>query len=189
MLGQSDQAVAEARESIRLNPDFAAPYKVLAGVLLRFNRIAEARDVLARAFGQGLEMRDFHFLLYQLAFINSDMTEMQQQLAWARGRPDEYAALDWQGAAAAYAGQWRKAQDFSRRAIDLAARDDTKEIAAQYATEQALRGAMFGNFRRAGADAAQGLKLARGRASAPRAALALALCNETHQAKLLVDEL
>ena len=48
---------------------------------------------------------------------------------------------------------------------------------------------LFGNCRRAGADAAQGLNLARGRASLPRAALVRALCDETNQAKLLVDEL
>jgi len=39
------------------------------------------------------------------------------------------------------------------------------------------------------ADAAQGLKLARGRASLPRAALALTLCGEANQARSLIDEL
>ncbi len=76
-----------------------------------------------------------------------------------------------------------------RHAIDLAARGETKEIAARYATEQALRSAVFGDCRQARVNAAQGLKLARGRASLPRAALALALCDETNQAKPLVEEL
>ncbi len=49
LLGQSEQAVAEARESIRLNPNFAAPYKNLAQALIRLNRFAEAADVLAQA--------------------------------------------------------------------------------------------------------------------------------------------
>ena len=48
---------------------------------------------------------------------------------------------------------------------------------------------MFGDCRQARADAAQGLKLERGRASLPRAALALALCGETNQVKPLIDEL
>jgi predicted Zn-dependent protease len=68
-------------------------------------------------------------------------------------------------------------------------RGDTQETAARYATEQALRGAVFGDCRQVRADAAQGLMLARGRISLPRAALALALCNETNQAKPLIDEL
>ena len=38
-----------------------------------------------------------------------------------------------------FKGQWRTAQDFSRRAIDLASRSNAKEVAAKYAAEQALR--------------------------------------------------
>src|SRR5581483_12271175 len=49
LLGQSEQAIAEARESIHLNPNFAAPYRLLAGALLRLNRFAEAKATLAQA--------------------------------------------------------------------------------------------------------------------------------------------
>src|SRR5262245_25418639 len=94
-----------------------------------------------------------------------------------------------QTGAAAYAGQWRKAQDFSRRAIEMTERGDTQETAARYATEQALRGAVFGDCRQAKVNAAQGLKLARGRISLSRAALAFALCDEAKQAQSLVSEL
>jgi eukaryotic-like serine/threonine-protein kinase len=197
MIGQYDQAVAKAREDIRLNPNFAPAHRALAWPLLRLNRFAEAKDVLAQALQQQkLDIPDSHTFLYQIAFIQStgqstggDTADMQEQIGWARGKPYEYVAFDWQTGAAAYAGQWRKAQDFSRRAIDLAARGDTKEIAAQYAAEQALRGAMFGDCRRARADAEQGLKLVRGRASLPRAALALALCREANQARSLIEEM
>ncbi len=85
---------------------------------------------------------------------------MQQQLDWANGKPEQYVGLDCQAGAAAFAGQWRKAQEFSRRAIDLAGRGDTNELAARYATEQALRGVVLEDFERAKADAAQGLKMA-----------------------------
>jgi eukaryotic-like serine/threonine-protein kinase len=189
LLGQYDQSVEEYRESIRLNPNFAAPYMRLADTFLRLNRFEEAKDVLAQAFQQGLDHKNFHSNLYQFAFINSDTTAMQQQLDWARGKPEEYVALDWQTGATAYAGQWRKAQELSRRAIDLTAHGETKEIAARYAAEQALRGAVFGDCRLAKADAAQGLKLARGRASLPRAALVMGLCGDAIQAKTLIDEL
>jgi eukaryotic-like serine/threonine-protein kinase len=114
---------------------------------------------------------------------------MQRQIDWAHGRPYEHIAFDWQTGAAASAGQWRKAQELARRAIDLTSRGETKEIAARYATEQALRGAVFGDCRQARVDAAQGLKLERGRVSLPRAALALALCGESNQAKPLREEL
>ena len=126
---------------------------------------------------------------------------MQQQIDWARGKPDEYVALDWQTGAAAFAGQWRKAQELSRRAIDLAARGDTKEVAARLCGRaSAEAGCSEFNFSLAPPEqrklklevqtlAQSALKLARGRASLPRAALALALCGQAGQAKPLVDEL
>ena len=98
--------------------------------------------------------------------------------------------FDWQAGAAAFAGQWRTGAG-TRHAARLiwprAAR--RRKSPRDTPTEQALRGAVFGDCRRARADAAHGLKLARGRASLPRAALALALCGEAEQAKRLADEL
>jgi tetratricopeptide (TPR) repeat protein len=187
-IGQFDQAVAEAREAIRLMPKFFPSHRVLGFALLHLNRFIEAKDILAYAIQQNLDHVDFHYILYQIAFLDGDTVNMQKQIDWARGKTDEYAAFDWQTGAAASAGQWRKAQEFARSAIDLAARGDTNEVAARYATEQALLGAVFGNPGRARAAAAQGLALARGRASLPRAALALALSGETNQAQSLIDE-
>jgi eukaryotic-like serine/threonine-protein kinase len=114
---------------------------------------------------------------------------MQQEVEWARGNPDEHIAFEWQAGSAAFAGQWRRAQELSRRAMDLAAGRDMKEVAAGYASEQALRAATFEDCGRATAKAAEGLALERGRSSLPRAALALALCGELNGVKPLVDEL
>ena len=189
-LGQSDRAVAEAREAVRVTPHFAPAHWALAWSLLSQDRFAEAKDVIAQAFEQKLDLPGFHSVLYQIAFIQSDRAGMQRHFDWTRGRPDEYLALDWQPSAKAFAGEWRDAKGLARRAIELgAARDDTKEVAARLATEQALRSAVFGDCGEALEDAGAGLKLVRGRASLPRAALALALCSEPSQAKQLVDEL
>ncbi len=189
LLGQYEQAVAAGREAIRVNPHFAPSYSFLVRALVRLNHFDEARELLAQAFQQKLDNTFFHALLYEMAFIDNDAAEMQRQLDWTRGKLDEYMAFDWQAGAAVYGGQWRQAQEFARRAIELSAQGDTKEVAAQYATEQALRGAVFGDCRAAQTAAAQGLMFARGRASLPRAALALALCGEVNQARSLVDEL
>jgi serine/threonine protein kinase/Tfp pilus assembly protein PilF len=189
LIGQHDQAVAQGREAVRLNPNFAPAYWYLGRALLHLNRFAEAKGIFKQALEQKFNLINIHSTLYLIAFTEGNTIGMQQQLEWANGRPEEYVALDWQAGAAAYAGQWRKAQEFSRRAIDLAGRGDTKELAARYATEQSLRGVVLEDCQRAKVDAAQGLKIAGGRDSLPRAALALALCGEAQQVKLLIDEL
>ncbi len=188
-LGQSEQALAPLNEAIRLNPNFAAPYRLLARALIRLNRFAEAKHTLTQALQLKLEFTEYHTQLYQLAFIGGDAVRMQQQLDWAQGKPDEYVALDWQTGVAAFAGQWRQTQDFSRRAIDLAARGDNRELAARYATEQALRSAVLGNCQTSKTSAAQGLTFGRGRLPLARAALALALCGASSQAQSFADEL
>jgi DNA-binding winged helix-turn-helix (wHTH) protein/predicted Zn-dependent protease len=188
-IGQSEQAIAVAPEAIRLNPKFALPRLALGQALLRLNRYREASDVFRQAIEQQVERTEIHALLYQLAFIEGDAAGMRRQLDWASGKPEEYSALDWQSQTAAFRGEWRKARDFERRAIDFAARGDNFEVVARYATEQSLRGAVFGDCQQAKTDAAQALKLDRGRASLSRAALALALCGEANQARSLVAEL
>ena len=188
-IGQFDQAVSEAREAIHLNPNFSPSHRALVLALFHLNGFAEAKDIIAHALQQKVNNTDFHYVLYQIAFADGDLAAMQEQIDWVGGKPDEYLASDWQCGAAAFAGRWLKSQEFASRTIDLAAPGDTKEVAARCATEQSLRGAIFGDRRRAKEYAAQGLKLARGRASLPRAALALALCSEQDQAKSLIDEL
>jgi tetratricopeptide (TPR) repeat protein len=192
-IGQSDQAIAEAREAIRLNPNFVAPHRNLGLALLRLNRFAEAKDDLAQALQQKLEMTDYHSLLYQIAFTGSDTAGMQQQIDWASGKPDEYVAFDWQTGAAAFAGQWRRAQELARRAIDLASRGDAQEVAARYEAGQALRAVIFGQFASAKAAAANSLALERNQVTLTRAALVLALRGDASpgpkEAEALVDEL
>ncbi len=189
LLGRHEQAVAEGREAIQLNPNFAPAYFYLGRSLVRANRFAEAKDIFQQALAQKFDLTNIHAALYLIACAEGDAAGMQQQLDWAQGRPDEFVAFDWQAGAAACAGQGRKAQEFARRAIDAAARGNTQELAARFATEQALRGVLLEDYAQAEADALHGLQLARGRASLPRAALALALCGAAQQVKPLIDEL
>ncbi len=189
LLGQHDLAVAEGYDAIRLNPNYVPAYWYLGRSLLRVSQFAEAKEIFHQALEQKFDLTNIHTGLYQMAFAEGDTDGMQEQLNWAKGRPDEYVTFDWQAGTAAFAGQWRKAQELAHRAIELTARGITKELAARYATEQALRGAILGDYQQAAADVEQGLKIERGRASLPRAALALALGGAAEQAALLIDEL
>ena len=188
-LRQSDKAVAEALEAVRLNPDFAAAYRNLGLAFIELNRFAEGKEVYERALQQKLDLAGFHSGLYEIGFVSGDRAAMQRQLDWASGKPDEHMALDWQTGVAAFAGEWRQAQDFARHAIDLAIRSEAKEEAARYAGEQALRAAVFGQFTSAKAAAAQSLALDRNQIPLTRAALALAQSGEPSQVQPLIAEL
>jgi serine/threonine protein kinase/predicted Zn-dependent protease len=189
MIGQLERSVVEARQALALNPNNAVGYWNLADSLTRLGRFSEAKETCAQAIQQKLDTIAIHYFLFQIAFAEGDESAMQQQLSWASGRLDAYMALDWQNAASAFAGQWRRAQDLSRRSIDIASRSDAKEVAARYSAEAALRGAVFGQCVQTRAAAAQSLAFERNQASLTRLALALALCGEASQAQPLVEDL
>jgi serine/threonine protein kinase/Flp pilus assembly protein TadD len=189
LIGQFEKAAESAREGIRLNPNGYVGYANLAEAFIRLNQLAEAKAVIEQAQQQRLDAINFRTFLYQIGFVNGDQGGMQQQLSWASGKPDEYFALDWQTQAAVFAGEWKQAQDLSRRAIELAGGNDAKENAAQYAAEAALRGAVLGQCTQTKAASTQALSLARNQVSLTRSALALALCGESSQAQSLEDEL
>jgi tetratricopeptide (TPR) repeat protein len=200
-IGQFEKAVDAAREGVRLNPNTFASYANLAESLLRRNRFTEAKEVCERAFEQKLDNTYFHTYLYEIAFIESDTMTMANHLAWFGGQPDEYVALNLQTGTAAFRGEWRKSQNLSRRAIDLANRSNANGVAAQYAVEQALRivfwssgtGLPSANDKQLKlalkSQTQKALQLERNKITLTRAALALAVAEQTVEADKLVEEL
>jgi serine/threonine protein kinase/Tfp pilus assembly protein PilF len=186
-VGQFERAVEEANETIRRDPNVYGGYVNLASALLYLNRLAEAKENIEQTIRRKGDTGFTHSILYAVAFVNRDTETMRQQIAWAQGKPDEFFALDWQTGSAAFGGQWKQAQDFSRRAIDLATRNEVKAVAAQFAAEQALRAAVMGQPMGSLPDLT--LKLERNQITLPRTALALALSGTASQVKPLTDEL
>lgn len=188
-LGQFALAAETAAEALRLNPNSAVAHWKRALYLIRLNRFDEASELGRLAVAQRLDSINLHSNLYQLAFLKGDAATMQQQLDWAHDQFWGDTVLEWQAQAAAFGGQWRRAQDFNRQAIAQINQRDTREDAAQYAAQQALRAAAFGQCSAARASAKQALALARQKRTLSHAALALALCNQPAQAQPLHDEL
>jgi tetratricopeptide (TPR) repeat protein len=186
--GQLEKAIEEYREALTLNPDFAATYHNLASAFIILNRFAEAREILKLALARKLDIPQYHFGLYVIAFINGDGAEMKQQIDWASARPGEFAHLNWQSWTAAFAGQGRQARAFSSRAFEAAEGRNSKEDAARIATGQALTDAVFGNCERVKQDTAKGIVLAQPPGSLQDAAIAIAVCSEVGRAEALGDE-
>jgi len=138
-LGQSEKAISFARQGLKLDPNYATIYMNLVESLVSVGRFDEAKETTRHAFEKKLDGDYFHMFPYMVAFVENDTAAMDENLKWFSGRDDEYLALDLQAGAAGFKGQWRTAQDFSRRAIDLASRSNAKEVAAKFAAEQALR--------------------------------------------------
>ncbi len=187
-IGQFEKDAEEAREGMRLGPNYAVMYERLGEALLCLNRFAEAKENFEQELRQNIGGADPHHYLFKIAFVNADAAALQQQLDWASGQPDDYDMLDLQAEVAAFAGQWKKAQEFSRRMIN-STRSDLQAIAAAYAGAQALRAAALNQTTEAKTLVTQSLVVERNQWKLSNAALALALSGYSAQAQPLVDEL
>ena len=189
-IGQWEKSAAAAGEAIRMNPNTVAPHGNLARALIRLHRYDESMAVLDRALKQlKLDSEHLRTFVYHNAFIRGDAAAMKHEVDSLSGKQNEYLALDWQTNSSAYGGQSQLLQDFSRRSIELAASSKAKEVAAQYAAEQALRSAAFGQCAQTKSAATQALSIEHNQVTLTRSSLALALCSDVTQAQSLVDEL
>jgi eukaryotic-like serine/threonine-protein kinase len=187
--GQFEKAVTFTREALRLNPNTTIWPGNLAESLIALNKFAEAKEVCERALAQKLDSTSIRERLYTVAFVTGDAGGLQQQLAWASGRPDEYRVVYWETQTSSFTGEWRKSGEHLRRATELAERAAGKEVVAGYTAEQALRAAWLGQFTQATTLANSALKVERNRNVLTRAALAFAIAGETAKSQSLIQEL
>jgi eukaryotic-like serine/threonine-protein kinase len=188
-LGQYEKALSKDQESQLLEPDVIG-YSNLAGTYLALNRVDDATKTIEDAQQHHLEGDFLHLVIYQLAFLKGNAAEMERQVAWAAGKPGtEDLLLSLQSDTEAYSGRLGKARDFSRRAVDAAVRNNSKETGALWQVNAALREAEFGNQAAAKQDVAAALKLAPGRDVKMLSALTLARVGETARAKAMAEEL
>jgi serine/threonine protein kinase/Flp pilus assembly protein TadD len=188
--GQYEKAAESEREHLRLEPGRSSSYENLANNLLALQRFDEARQTLQQV--QERKLDDFlgHTALYALAFVRGDASAMAEQQQWFAGKPEEHMGLGLASDTEAYAGHLGKARALTRRSVDSAIRNDSKESGAIWLENSALREAAFGNLADAKQTAAEGLKLVpTSQGAEVEAALAYAMAGDAARAESPAQDL
>jgi eukaryotic-like serine/threonine-protein kinase len=189
-LGQYDKSLEENQRGLQLEPNNVAAVGNVGQVMMALNRWDEARKVFEDARGRNLDGGGLRLWMYVLAFLKGDTANMAEQLAWCAGKPGaEDPLLSAQSDTEAYFGRLHKARDFSRRAVDSALRAESKETAALWQVNAALREAEFGNAALARQGVTSALSITRGRDVKVIAALTFARLGDTAPTKALLDDL
>ena len=187
--GQYEKALVEYKEALRLAPNVTS-YSNLGSVYTSLNQFEQAKATFDEALARKLDSGLMRVNIYAVAFLRGDTATMEQQLAWGSGKPgDEDSLLSEQSDTEAYFGRMGKGRDFSRRAIDSAKRADSKEAAALWQVNAALREAEVGNAAAAKQGAAAALAMTDGREVKLTAALALARAGDAGKANVLAEDL
>ena len=189
-MGQYDKALAEYQEVVRLAPDNVEGYADVGTIYTTLNRLGEAEATFDQAFAHKLDSDNLRGNIYLLAFLRGDVAQMAQQVTWGAGKPGvEDFLLSMQSDTEAYYGRLSRARDFSRKATDSAVRADSKETAALWQVNAALREAEFGNSASAKKAVTAALALSLGRDVKVVAALTLARIGDVPRARGLAEEL
>jgi len=190
LLGQWERALSETQESLRLERNDVVAYINLGQIYLALNDLDEANVTFQHALEHKLDAGILRLMMYYLAFLRGDAEEMKRQVGWAAGRPgSEDLLFSAQSDTEAYYGHMKKAQDFSRRAVESALRARAKETAATWQADAALREAEIGNSEQAHRATAATLTLSSGSGVQNLAALALARLGDAARAGAIAEDL
>jgi eukaryotic-like serine/threonine-protein kinase len=189
-LGNLDKSLEETRESVELEPNSGINYTNLCSKNISLNRLDEADAAVRQAQDRRLESEGLLGCRYRIAFLRGDRAQMAQVASAAMGKPGtEGDLLNAQANTEAWYGRWKETRDLTRRAMSLAEKNDARETAAEYESLTALSEVEAGMREQGRSDAYAASKLASNRDVTARAALALALANDTAGAKKLATQL
>lgn len=188
-LGQYEKGIAASLEDLRLNPGSAAAYTNLVGLYPAVNQLDNAKTKYREAIAHKVDNPFLHGNRYGVAFLENDLAEMQRQVAAAAGKPGEDVLLSFQSDTEAFYGRLANARKLSQRVIDSAHGNDSKETAAAWRMNAALREAEFSNTVRAHQEIAAAVAEAPTRDVSVLAALAFARIGDIDRADRMARDL
>jgi eukaryotic-like serine/threonine-protein kinase len=183
-LGQYDKALAEFRQD-------SGSFDNGTNTLLALQRFDEAKQTAQQGLARNPDDLILHNGLYALAFLRRDDGSLTEQQQWLVAQPEyETWGLSLASDTEAFQGQLGKAREMTRRAVESAIRTDSKETAAIWLENLALREAAFANLTNAKQAAEEGLKLAPNSAGVmAEAALAFSMARDAARAGKLAQAL
>jgi DNA-binding winged helix-turn-helix (wHTH) protein/tetratricopeptide (TPR) repeat protein len=117
-IGKAALALDPARRAIALEPDNGTAYEVLAEAQMHLGQFEEAALTCRRAISRAIDSAKIHGILLQIAFQRLDQPGIDEQLAWAHGRPEEPEMLVEQGQMEMAQGKVKRAQALFTRAAE-----------------------------------------------------------------------
>ena len=189
--GRYEEALDITQQYQRLYPGRLAPYTNLADFYLALGRLQQSRIEIQDAFNRKMDDPIFHMALYALAFLSGNSQGMAEEQQWFAANKDfEHFGVSLAADTEAYDGRLEKARELTRGAVESAIRADSKENAAIWWENAALREAVFGNSSDARRAADAGMKLyPESQGVRVEAALASTISGDSERAQKLAQEL
>jgi eukaryotic-like serine/threonine-protein kinase len=189
-LGEYEKGLSAIQQSLRLDPENGVAYANLTNLYILLNRLDEAKAAIREAQSRNIESPETHHSLYLISFMQNDTAGMEREAALLISKPGwESCVLQFESETAANAGQFSRARELVRRAIDSLQRTGRKETASSFLAQTALREALIGNLALAKRQAEDALSQADNIYVQAVSAIVLGLAGESAKATRLADDL
>ena len=177
--GRFERAIETAQKEIAVHPDILFGYASLASNYFSLDRFAEAENILEQAAQRKVEEPYLLELRYNIAALNGDRDQMDQIVAWVKGKHGaQHSLVNAEALALARSGR-----------LKLARQDGEREVAVSYQAARAVWEAVCGNTAEWKRNATAALALSNGRDVEYAAGLALALSRDSSRSQPLADDL
>jgi serine/threonine protein kinase/tetratricopeptide (TPR) repeat protein len=189
--GDYHDSITDSQQALQIQRTDSIATGNLSTAYMALGRYDAAKVVLDQAATNGVDLAALALGYYSLAFLRNDVDSMQKQAALAMGKAGlEDGMLSSQADTEAYHGRLKQAREYSRRAAESALHNGTKEVAAAWVVNEALREAEFGNSAEARQRATAAIQLSpSGSYIRAVAALVLARAVDDSQAQGIADKL
>jgi serine/threonine protein kinase len=188
-LGQFDNALANAKRAVEIDPDMVSGYGNAADAYSGLNRVEEARATFNAILQRNPSIANYHVALASLDWAVGKDAEMEKELQTGSASPDGVVqVLGFRAGLASARGQMRQARDLSRQAeeaLDRLHLQGRADLVSQLSGSEAL----VGNVAEANADVNEALRLSRTLSVIGNAATTLAVLHEDQKALALADEI
>jgi serine/threonine protein kinase/tetratricopeptide (TPR) repeat protein len=189
-LGQFENGLENARQSIELAPDDLGSYTTEAIAYSGLNRLDEAKAVANQLVQRKLGGADIHLLLAGIAWEQNDRAAMERELELAQAAPDGEMQVSWFRAYdAAGRGQLKQTRDLGKKGRDAAERLSLKESAASELGQEAVTEAIYGEKSKALEDVTETLKMSSSPSVVVSMAAALAAAGEDSKALKMAQDI
>ena len=188
--GDYEKAYIAAQQGFTINPASSNNYVSLIYALQWLNRLDQSKAIAQDAHVKNLDSPWTPLILYVIDFLEQNTAGMERNAAATMGTPGvEDQMLFLESETAAYAGEFAKARELTRRAADSARRAQEKETAAEYLGHNAVREAIVGSSAVAKEDAQSAIAEINGKNAEGFSAIAFALTGDAANANRLIDDL
>jgi tetratricopeptide (TPR) repeat protein len=188
--GHYDKAAEEGLTAIGIDPDYGIGYTNVTFAYIYLNRLTDAEALLRRAAERRMGSMEFSICRYFIAFLRGDAAAIEKEVTERQAKLEAQGFFEHQEALTlACQGRLKDAARLSNRAVLLSRQAGLRERAALFEGAHAVWSALFG-FREEGqANAAAALSLYRSRDADYGPAFALAILQDSAQARRIGADL